>query len=227
MHLSTDRYIAPIQLDPLSYDALWEILNATAKELGVSVGHEENVRISQISDGFPYYVHLIGEHMFRSMFYDEREVAHVELKHFDEGMRGAVAEAMASLKKAYEFAIHKRSDDYEEVLWAVADDTLLERQTSDIYNKSYVPIMDVRNSMRKTRGEKRDVLSQKIFYQRMNALKRAAHGKILIGSKTGWYRFRENWMRGYVRLKAEQAGVSLGVDHNLAERPRHRQHLVA
>ncbi|MBY0225666.1 MAG: ATP-binding protein [Hyphomicrobium sp.] len=222
VHLSTDRYLAPIPVEPLSHDALWEILETTADQLGVEVGREEKVRISQISDGFPYYVHLIGEHMFRSMFYDEALVERVGLRHFDEGMRGAVSEALASLKQAYLMAVHKRSDDYEEVLWAVADDTMLERQTAEIYSRSYLPIMEMRN-LKLKRDEQRAPLDQKTFYQRMNALKRASHGQILIGSKTGWYRFRENWMRGYVRLKAEQKGVALGIDHHLAERPPHRR----
>ena len=65
--------------------------------------------------------------------------------------------------------------------------------------------MDLRNQ---ALVESRTVLTQKQFYQRMNALKRASHGEILVGSKSGWYRF-ESWMRGYVRLKAEQAGLSL------------------
>ena len=220
VHLSTDRYLAPIPVQPLSADALWEILDETAKALSVTVGYEEKLRISVISDGYPYYVHLVGEHMFRAMFYDDEVVQAVRLSHFDDGLRGAVEEAMGSLKQAYIMAIQKRSNDYEEVLWAVADDTNLERQTSEIYEKSYVPIMDVRN--RKI-NPSRNVLLQEQFYQRMNALKRKPHGEILIGSKTGWYRFRENWMRGYVRLKAENAGVSLGIDHHGAPKPEHRK----
>jgi hypothetical protein len=34
-------------------------------------------------------------------------------------------------------------------------------------------------------------------------------------------------MRGYVRLKAEQAGVKLGIDHYFAEKPHHRKRLIA
>ncbi len=220
VHLSTDRYLAPISVEPLSHDALWEILTDTAKELDIEVGREELIRISTISGGFPYYVHLIGEHMFRAAFYDFAEIKKIGLKHFDEGLRGAVSEAMGSLKQAYQLAVQKVTDDYEQVLWAVADDTMLERKTSDIYEKSYVPILDIYNL---STSVKREVLSQEKFYQRMNALKRESHGNILQGSHNGWYRFRENWMRGYVRLKAEQAGVSLGIDHHNAPKPEHRK----
>jgi Cdc6-like AAA superfamily ATPase len=224
VHLSTDRYLAPIAVEPLSHDSLWDILSTTATTLNVSVGAEENIRISKISDGFPYYVHLIGEHMFRSMYYDDKVVAKVNLKHFDEGVRGAVSEALGSLKQAYQLAIQKRTNDYEEVLWAVADGTMLERQTAEIYEKSYLPIIHKRNS-RLVGKEKRPVLDQPKFYQRMNSLKKDSHGSILIGSKQGWYRFRENWMRGYVRLSAEQHQIPLGVDHMLAGAPDHRPKL--
>lgn len=35
------------------------------------------------------------------------------------------------------------------------------------------------------------------FYQRLNAMKRPGHGRILVGNRQGWYGFRENIMRGY------------------------------
>lgn len=224
VHLSTDRYLAPVEVTPLTHDALWEILKGAANELGVEVGHEELVRISRISDGFPYYVHLVGEHMFRAMFDEEGEVHRVAMHHFDQGLRGAISEALSSLKRAYALAIQKRRDDYEEVLWAVADDKLLEpRPTAEVYVSSYLPIMERRNAVLLRQGKQsRDVLSQAQFYQRMNRLKGASHGHILTGSRAGWYSFTENWMRGYVRLRAEQAGVSLGIDLHHAPYPEHR-----
>jgi hypothetical protein len=211
-HLSTDRYIFPCELQPLAPDALWEILDGTAEALGITVGREENIRIGLISDGFPYYVHLTGEHMFWAMFDDTEIVRNVELRHFDAGIKGAVNEAVGSLRQAYNLAVQKKAHDYEEVLWSVADGTLLARQTSDIYEKSYLEIMYRRLG--------REAIKRETFYQRMNRLKTRQHGEILLGTTAGWYRFRENWMRGYVRLKAEEAGVSLGIDHHLAARQR-------
>lgn len=63
-HLSADRYINPIFLERLPFDARWEILEATAKLLNAEIPREQVIRISHIRDGFPYYVHLIGEHIF-------------------------------------------------------------------------------------------------------------------------------------------------------------------
>lgn len=220
VHLSTDRYLSPVQLDRLSHDALWLILTDVAEKLNIEVGREEQIRVSTISDGFPYYVHLMGEHMFWSAFDDEKDVKKIELSHFDVGVRGAIQEAVGSLKQAYNMAVQKRVDDYEEVLWSVADSTILERKSPDIYRESYIPIMAHRML---PNGERKEPISLQAFYQRMNSLKRAGHGEILTANKQGWYRFSENVMRGYVRLKAEESGIPLGIDHHLAGAPDHRE----
>lgn len=62
----------------------------------------------------------------------------------------------------------------------------------------------------------RQPLAKEHFYQRLNAMKRPGHGQILIANRQGWYGFRENIVRGYVRLRAEQAGLKIGVDHILS-----------
>jgi uncharacterized protein len=87
----------------------------------------------------------------------------------------------------------------------VADGKLLSRQVTEIYEQSYAEIMRQRPD--------RTALKKETFYQRMNRLKQENHGRVIIGSKQGWYGFRENVVRGYVRLRAERAGVRIGIDH--------------
>jgi hypothetical protein len=76
---------------------------------------------------------------------------------------------------------------------------------SEIYDESYLRIMTARPG--------RKVLSKEQFYARMNALKTSRHGDILVAKGAGWYEFRENVVRGYVRLRAEGNGIILGRDH--------------
>jgi len=116
-----------------------------------------------------------------------------------------VSDAQTSLRAAYDGATQKYSDDYQEVLWAVADGKMLRRQVSEIFDTSYLRIMDER--------EERKRLTKEQFYNRMNALKTSRHGEILVAKGAGWYEFRENVVRGYVRLRAEQQGILLGRDH--------------
>lgn len=199
-HLSTDRYLATIPLDPLPHDARWKILTTAAHALGVTIDRDSQIRIGQLSDGFPYYVHLMGEQIFYQVLDDPQQVSAVTMKHYKDGIRASIEESQTSLKQAYEIATqkHKNSDDYEEVLWSVADGPLLKRQVTDIFEKSYVPIMIQRKD--------RPALSKELFYQRLNRLKKDNHGSIVVGSRTGWYGFKENVVRGYVRLRAERAG---------------------
>lgn len=162
------------------------------------------MRIGQISDGFPSYVHLIGEQLLWAMFDDEEIVDQCQQRHFTQGVNSAVAEAETSLKAIYDRATQKYSDTYQEVLWAVADRHTLRRQTTEIYDKSYIPIMDARAPQ--------NTLSKRVFSDRLNKLKTARHGEILVPKGAGWYEFRENIVRGYVRLRAEKEGVHLGVE---------------
>lgn len=207
VHLSTDRYLATIPLDPLPHDARWKILTTAADALGVKIDRDSQIRIGQLSDGFPYYVHLMGEQIFYQVLDDPEFIAEVSMRHYQDGIRASIEESQTSLKQAYEIATqkHKNSDDYEEVLWSVADGPLLKRQVTDIFEKSYMPIMQQRSE--------RHALSKELFYQRLNRLKKDNHGNIVIGSRTGWYGFKENVVRGYVRLRAERAGIEIGIDH--------------
>jgi hypothetical protein len=204
VHLSTGRYLSPVQLQPLTQDARWEIIESAATALGVTVGRNFSLRIGQISDGFPSYVHLIGEQLLWAMFDDDEVIGHCQQRHFGQGVSSAVAEAETTLKIIYEKATQKYSDTYQEVLWAVADKHSLRRQTSEIYERSYLPIMEDRHARR--------TLSKRVFSDRLNKLKTSRHGEIVVSKGAGWYEFRENIVRGYVRPRAEKEGVHLGAE---------------
>jgi Cdc6-like AAA superfamily ATPase len=208
-HLSTGRYLMPIELDRLPHDARFEIIASAADELGVKVDRETIIRIGHISDGFPYYVHLLGEKLFWTIWDDDKTIIASTPQHFEIALREASAEAEPSLKRTYELATQKYNDDYQQVLWAVADDSKLRRQMKDVY-ESYKRIM----SSPKYRGMA--LLDLQKFYQRMNSLRNIRHGSILRTAAAGWYEFRENRLRGYVRLVAEREGVQLEPEHYLA-----------
>jgi hypothetical protein len=204
VHLSTGRYLSPVFLERLPHDARWEIIQSAAAAMRVTVGHGHLVRIGQISDGFPSYIHLIGEQLLWSIFDDTDPVEFCLQKHFAQGVNLAVQEAETTLKIIYDNAVQKYSDDYEEVLWALADHQLLRRQTTDIFEKSYLRIMAERPTRKK--------LTKQQFSGRLNTLKTPRHGEIILGKGAGWYEFKENIVRGYVRLRAENSGVHLGIE---------------
>ena len=61
----------------------------------------------------------------------------------------------------------------------------------------------------------REPLNREKFDAGINRLKRSEHGRILVGTRTGWYEFREKVLRGFARLRAYQNGVELDPEHPL------------
>ncbi len=212
-HHSCYRYLAAVELDRLGYDGRLAIIDDTRNALRLDMDDTTRYRIAKISDGFPHFVHLICEKLCWEVFQDTQIVNRVQPGHFTGAIEAAVRDIEQHLKTAYEKAIRKYNDDYEEILWAVADDKELSRRSTDIFT-SYKRIMEVRKA---TPGN-REPLTRERFNQRMNALKQEGCGRILKANRAGWYEFAENIVRGYVRLRAQDKGVELEVDHQLLGR---------
>jgi Cdc6-like AAA superfamily ATPase len=206
-HPSAGRILEAIKLERLAHNNLWQIIEVVAEALNLEIENEALVQISRISDGFPTYVHLIGDSMFWSVFDDAELQSVVKVRHFRDGIHGALRRSDATLKALYEKATLKTKNtvDYEEVLWALADTSSDKRQVSDIYENSYKRVMHQRVG--------RTALSKEVFNTRLHSLRRDGHGRIVVNKGAGWFGFRENIIRGYVRLKAHEQEVHLGRDH--------------
>jgi uncharacterized protein len=205
-HPSAGRVLETIQLPRLNHDDLWRIIETVGQKLGVTVDREMLIRIGQLSDGFPHYVHLVGESMFWSINDDTEVVTQVQKRHFADGIKGAIERAEALLRQQYDIATLKSKlrEDYEETLWALADTTSDSRQVKEIFEWSYKRIVRLKTG--------KAVLSREMFNQRLLALKKPSHGSVVTNFGSGWFGFRENILRGYVRLKAEEEGIELGRD---------------
>jgi uncharacterized protein len=205
-HPSAGRILETIPLAKLHHNDLWQIITTVANKLGVTVSREMLLRIGQISDGFPHFVHLIGDTMFWAIYDDPEAVTVVGQRHFRAGIKGALERSDALLRAQYDKATQKtkNTDDYEEALWAMADTTSDRRQLQEIYDSSYTRIMMKRIG--------RTARPKEIVNQLLLSLRKESHGRIIIGHGSGWFSFRENIMRGYVRLRAEDKKVSLGRD---------------
>ncbi len=117
-HPSAGRILETIHLERLKHSDLWQILMVVAKKLGVELQMETLIRISQVGDGFPHYVHLIGESLFWSMFDDPEVVTKSGPPHFKAGIEGALQRTEASLRAQYDKATQKyrNTADYQEAL---------------------------------------------------------------------------------------------------------------
>lgn len=132
-HYSTGRAITPIELPRLDHESLIKIVTNAVEGFSLSIDHETSSRIAILSDGFPYFAHLVTEKMIWAAFDDERQITKILVEHFGSGVDTVVKSAMALLRETYELATKKYSDSYEEVLWALVDKPTLTRQSSTIY----------------------------------------------------------------------------------------------
>lgn len=212
-HASAHRYIEEIQLPspPLTYSGRWEIIDRACRALGLTIDEDSRLRIAQVSDGFPHYVHLIGQKLFWAAFRAPEIVNDLTPDDYMESVRGALGSVESRLRGAYDMATKKDQDDYQEVLWSVADHFELERNNRRIYDESYQRVMS---------DVGRSPLSFKDYQTRLANLKSPRHGAILSSDRRGWVHFTENLTRGYVRLVAESKGIRLALEHEPGPEPK-------
>jgi uncharacterized protein len=202
-HPSAGRVIESVYLEKINHSELWKIITTVSEKIGIGIEREMLIRISQISDGFPHFVHLIGDSLFWKAFDDANEVKKISITHYKGAISEAINRSEVLLRTIYSKATEKTKNttDYEEALWSLSDSTSDRRQIQDIYQMSY-------RKMMLGRGD-RPLLQRDEFNRRMLALSKESHGRIVVSHGSGWFSFRENIMRGYVRLKAEHNDVRL------------------
>ncbi|MCA8892722.1 MAG: ATP-binding protein [Hyphomonas sp.] len=205
-HPSAGRYFEPVPVQKLHHDDLWSIITDAADEAGIKIPELMLRRIGIVSDQFPHFVHLLGDCLFWAIFDDPEEVTTAKPEHYRTALKGALKKTERDLALAYQKATEKSKNkqDYEEALWAIADTSETRRQLKQIHSGSYLPLKD--------RLQNGKPLTREQLNQRLHNLRDERHGEVLINHKSGWFSFRENVFRGYVRLVAEDRGVQLKIE---------------
>lgn len=200
-HQSASRQLESIELPKLNWNARWDIALSAAREFDISIPKDIYIRIAALSDGYPYYVHLITEKLLWQAFDDNDVVVQIKKEHFHSALTDVIQSIAAELRQPYEAAINQRSEHYEEVLWATADSEYLQRSLKDMYS-SYQFIM--------RQIDYKSPLDNQKFAQHIRNLKKPLNGEILVSeARQGMYSYREKMLRGYVRIQAEAHGIEL------------------
>lgn len=202
-HGSCFRYLEGIEVPRLYFGARYSIIDESATALGVTVNDEQRFRISAISDGFPYYVHLICEKLYWELFNMPTLCAMVTPAIYAAAIRAAINGIQQELRRAYDKATLGKADEYEPILWAAADHSNLTRRLDQVYS-SYCSIAE-------RLGD--PPITQDLFRKRLGSLRGKACGRTLFAPRRGWSQFRESMLRGYVRLRAEAEGVMIATDY--------------
>ncbi|WP_313256012.1 ATP-binding protein [Stenotrophomonas sp.] len=197
-HASVHRQLDTIQLERLAYQPRLDIIKKALDAFDVDADPSVVYRIANVSNGFPYYVHLLTEHLLWT-WYGDGAAEQVTMDHLHESFIKATDAVHADLRKPYDKATRGR-DQAAYLLWATADAFDLERSTDAIW-KSYTQICDTLDV---------EALEKKKFFSQLRGLKGGAQGEILEGIPSRrLYRFREAMVRGYVRMAAACKNIQL------------------
>jgi uncharacterized protein len=200
-HQSVFRQMHSEKVDQLIIQARIDIIEDAADALEITIENGRKYRISQISDGFPSFIHLITEKIFTAAFDNGRSA--VSASDYEDGLEAAISSVELTLKKSYEDALHKNTRKYEHVIWSVASDQLLDLNVDNVW-KHY---MEICGRIRE------NPVSRSNLNTKLNQLCEPAYGSILFKPRRSNYTFSEKMMRAYARLRAERLGCPLGVEN--------------
>jgi Holliday junction resolvasome RuvABC ATP-dependent DNA helicase subunit len=180
-HQSIERAVVQVKMPRMSEPELLQILDKGLARVDMTIEGEAKARIAKISQGLPYYAHLLGLYSAQeAATHDRTEIGRGDV---EAAIHLALHKVQQSIKDSYDKAIqsHRKDNLYRQVLLACAL-----AQTDDF---GRFAAADVRKPMRTImRDPDVDIPS---FAQHLNAFSTAERGPIL--HKTGMprrYRFR-------------------------------------
>ncbi len=214
-HQSAYRQLETVELPQLGWAARREIVVRAAEAFDLSIDDNINWRIAIVSDGYPYYVHLIAEKMLWEAYAAEETVDSLGSVYYHLGLRTAIQSISAELKRPYELAVNFREQEYENVVWSTADGDDLSRFLKDMYEAYQVILLK--------KGAESG-LDRPKYSEYVRKLKDRSFGEILeqVKGRKGWYTYREKMLRGYVRMQAEANGIELAGERIA---PRQKMHV--
>lgn len=201
-HQSVDRYIYGVELQPISHDAIWDLVRHVGDEFSFRFHRGQEIRIGQIAAGYPHFAHLVLKNTLLEAYENDCKRSEVSNENFRGGLARSSRQAATRLKTAYENAIRKGTDRYIEVLFAVANHAHMNRQFKDIA-ADYAAILESRSNREGYDIDKNNGADLR------NALNSLHKRGFLKKGKSGWYQFSDPMLRSYVRLVAETEGVEL------------------
>lgn len=119
-HRSIERALSQVLMPRMSRRELEEIIERGCNQLDLTVDHEAKARIARLSEGLPYYTHLLSLHAAQHAIMDDRDTIYVG--DVDVGIREGVSKAQASIRSAWQTATRSPRPEslFEEVLLACA-----------------------------------------------------------------------------------------------------------
>jgi hypothetical protein len=198
-HESIARSLVQIKIPRMNKDELKVIMDTALDKLSMKIDDQPLEIILKLSQGLPYYTHLIGLNSIRAALLTDS--LHVRLGDVHAGIESAVNDAQHSAVAAYQSATRSsyKTHLYKEVLLACAlvkGDEL-----------GYFAAADLREPLRKILNRKVDIPA---FAQHLDKFCSSERGDILIktGSRRNFrYRFRNPLLKPFVVIRGFVDGL--------------------
>lgn len=196
-HESLSRSLAQIKLDRMSESELRTIINNGEKYLNISIKESIKNKMVGLSDGFPYFIHLLGRYNSRAagkaLIQNPDASPVIAEEEYREGLREAIDNIEHTLENQYQQAVittRRKSDKFQQILWAMAISDQREVQVQDIAKNISYLLEDetvTANSLSATLGK----------------LAKEERGNILTKVRVGFYKFTNPLIRPYIRFLLE------------------------
>lgn len=210
-HESSFRQLFTLKLERLYWSYREDIAYNAIKAFELEVDEEIVHAISRISNGFPYFVHLLTQNILWSAFKDEKLVTRITKYHFDDAVNRSIVGISGRLQRPYDLAVLHKSHDHLLALWATADSENTIRYTDSIF-KSYLRINA--EIFGNSPSEDHKPVNLSTFKKILKKFQTKEYGEVLelVEGREEMYSYRENLLRGFVSLRAQEAGIELRGD---------------
>jgi uncharacterized protein len=188
-HASNIRNFQQVLLGQMPPNELSGIITRGEDILKLSFTSPVKERIVMLSDGYPYYLHLIATNAARVAL--EQGSSVVDEEQFISALKTAAQNIDQSLRVSYEDAILSKSEIFRKVLWALAA----------LPNKIH-PLGDIIKQIKQI-SPSTNVSPQNVGGA-LKQLAREGRSSVITSPRHGQYSFSNPLMKGFIRILMEQ-----------------------
>ena len=201
-HASLTRCLAQVKLERMRHDELMEIIRTGESRLGAAFHQDIAKKIVALSDGFPYYTHLLcllsAENAAGVLLEEAGASVVIAQPQYIYAIESAVRSAEGSLRDSYQQAVitlRRKTDMFRMVLWSIAYSEKIE-----------VQVQEIADGISLLTGAK---IKKESLSSYLGPLSSEGKGYILTRVRQGFYRFSDPLMRAFVRLIMEEDNIRL------------------
>jgi hypothetical protein len=140
-----------IYLPPIRQEHIVRFFEVASEILGIDIPNHIRREIAADADGFPYFVHQVGFHMF-ACFERDPTASTLSPAHFDEGKRRASDSAFAHYLGKYKLTIYTLTPIHKRILrmlvFSKKRHFLFDEIESVVQTESRMPLKEVKDGFR-------------------------------------------------------------------------------